>query len=71
MRVVDVLKKELEHELGQLNVRELEALIHNIHAELERRTAAAPVSEDDLMHALNFELKKHRKRKEEVFNPFA
>lgn len=69
MRVVDVLKKELERELAQLDVHELEALIHKIHAELDRR--ATPVSENDVMHALNFELKKHRKRKEEVFNPFA
>jgi len=68
VRVVDVLKKDLERELARLDARELEALIHSIHAELDRR-AAAP-SEDDLMHALNFELKKHRKRKEEVFNPF-
>lgn len=69
MRERVVLKKEIERELEQLNASELEALIHNIHEELDRRAGA--MSETDLITALNFELKKHRKRKEEVFDPFA
>lgn len=69
MRERVVLKKEIERELEQLNASELEALIHNIQEELDRRASA--MSETDLISALNFELKKHRKRKEEVFDPFA
>ena len=58
-----------EDQLNALEVHELEQLIHRIHEELERRSTQP--SEQDIVEALNFQLKRHRKRKDEVFNPFA
>lgn len=64
-------------ELDELNISELEQLIESIAAELARRDAApqgqaAPVlDEREIVQVLAFELKRHRKQKDEVFNPFA
>lgn len=70
------LNMTLNTELDALSTQELEQLIEAIGAELaERDTKRAappkPLDEEEIVQVLSFELKRHRKRKEEVFNPFA
>jgi len=62
----------LNTELNALSTQELEQLIQAIAAELaERNTASAkPLDEGEIVQVLSFELKRHRKQKDEVFNPF-
>lgn len=67
------VKSELHHQLDCLSVAELERLIQSIDVELSKRQqeAARPPDEQEIVQVLSFELKRHRKQKEEVFNPFA
>ncbi|WP_407275820.1 hypothetical protein [Halothiobacillus sp. DCM-1] len=67
------MKTALHHELDGLSVAELERLIQSIDAELSQRQrrAARPPDEQEIVQVLSFELKRHRKQKDEVFNPFA
>ncbi len=67
------LTAPLHHELDGLSIVELEQLIQAIDAELSKRQriAARPPDEQEIVQVLSFELKRHRKQKEEVFNPFA
>lgn len=64
-------------ELDDLSINELEQLIQSIALELQHRTTAAsvvsekPLDEGEIVQVLAFELKRHRKQKDEVFNPFA
>lgn len=63
----------LNTELNALSTQELEQLIQAISAELTERSAkpAKPLDEEEIVKVLSFELKRHRKQKDEVFNPFA
>ena len=56
-----------------MSASELEGLIQTIDTELSKRQriAARPPDEQEIVQVLAFELKRHRKQKEEVFNPFA
>lgn len=67
------MKTTLHHELDGLSVAELERLIQTIDTELSKRQRAAshPPDENEIVQVLSFELKRHRKQKEEIFNPFA
>jgi len=67
------LNTTLTTELNALSTRELEQLIQAIAAELTLRSTqpAKPLDAEEFAQVLNFELKRHRKQKEEVFNPFA
>lgn len=63
----------LNTELDALTTQELEQLIQAIATELTRRSTkpAKPLDEEEIVQVLSFELKRHRKQKDEVFNPFA
>ncbi len=67
------MKTALHRELDGLSANELEGLIQTLDTELSKRqrTAARPPDEQEIVQVLSFELKRHRKQKEEVFNPFA
>lgn len=71
------MNTQLISELDELSISELEQLIESIAAELARRDVppagqTAPVlDESEIVQVLAFELKRHRKQKDEVFNPFA
>lgn len=65
-------------ELEDLSIAELEQLIESIAAEVARRDAESAeranppkLDESEIVQVLAFELKRHRKQKDEVFNPFA
>lgn len=64
---------KLNNELNALSTDELELLIQAIATELAERSAkpAKPLDEQEIVQVLSFELKRHRKQKDEVFNPFA
>jgi len=76
MRVNVALNTELISELDELSISALARLIESIAAELARRDVPpagqpAPVlDEGEIVQVLAFELKRHRKQKDEVFNPF-
>lgn len=63
----------LNTELNALSTQELEQLIQAIATELTERSAkpTKPLDEEEIVQVLSFELKRHRKQKDEVFNPFA
>lgn len=67
------LKMNLNTELNALSTQELEQLIEAIAAELTERSTqpAKALDEEEIVQVLSFELKRHRKHKDEVFNPFA
>ncbi|WP_298220379.1 hypothetical protein [Halothiobacillus sp.] len=62
----------LNTELNALSTQELEQLIEAIAAKLTERSAkpVKPLDEQEIVQVLSFELKRHRKQKDEVFNPF-
>ncbi|HQT42921.1 MAG TPA: hypothetical protein PLD79_02920 [Halothiobacillus sp.] len=63
----------LTTELNALSTTELEQLIQAIASELTVRSTqpAKPLDAEEFAQVLSFELKRHRKQKDEVFNPFA
>lgn len=63
----------LTTELNALSTTELEQLIQAIASELTVRSTqqpAKPLDAEEFAQVLSFELKRHRKQKDEVFNPF-
>ena len=57
-------------DLNRLHWRELRILLDEARAELERREAE-PVDEETAFKSLELEWKRHRRRQEEHFDPFA
>ena len=57
-------------DLDRLSWRELRTLLDQAHAEIERREAG-PVDEETALKSLELEWKRHRRRQEERFDPFA
>ncbi|MFP4638821.1 MAG: hypothetical protein ACOC02_03265 [Guyparkeria sp.] len=57
-------------DLDGLDHHELRALLEQARAELERRESA-PVDEEVAIKSLQLELKRHRRRRDEPFDPFA
>ncbi|MCL7744974.1 hypothetical protein LV476_08495 [Guyparkeria hydrothermalis] len=57
-------------DLSRYHWRELRALVDEARAELERREAA-PIDEDTALKSLELEFKRHRRKQDEPFDPFA
>ncbi|KTG16715.1 MULTISPECIES: hypothetical protein [unclassified Guyparkeria] len=57
-------------DLDRLHWRELRTLLDEARAELERREAG-PVDEHTALKSLELDFKRHRRRQEERFDPFA